>query len=57
MIASLAKVKQSPEVYATHDVTGHHHPAGAELEELREHGNHPATDEPEDPGHESTGTP
>jgi len=57
VIASLAKVKQSPEVYATHDVTGHHHPAGAELEELREHGNHPATDEPEDPGHESTGTP
>jgi tellurite resistance protein TerC len=39
--ASLAKVKKNPEVYATHDVTGHHHPAGTELDELRAHGKHP----------------
>ena len=39
--ASLAKVRQDPEVYATHDVTGHHHPPGDELERLREVGRHP----------------
>jgi len=48
VIASLAKVKQSPEVYATHDVTGHHHPAGSELEELRAHGKHPEVPADED---------
>jgi tellurite resistance protein TerC len=42
VVASLAKVRRSPEVYATHDVTGHHHPPpGAELEHLREVGWHP----------------
>jgi tellurite resistance protein TerC len=41
VVASLAKVRKEPAVYATHDVTGHHHPEGAELEELRTHGRHP----------------
>jgi tellurite resistance protein TerC len=41
VIASLAKVRNAPEVYATHDVTGHHHPPGAALDELRAHGRHP----------------
>jgi hypothetical protein len=35
VVASLAKVRKHPEVYATHDVTGHHNLAGAELDELR----------------------
>jgi hypothetical protein len=26
VMASLAKVRRNPEVYATHDVTGRHHP-------------------------------
>jgi hypothetical protein len=29
VIARLARVREALEVYATHDVTGHHHPAGA----------------------------
>jgi hypothetical protein len=41
VVASLAKVREAPEVYATHDVTGHHHPPGDALEELRTHGRHP----------------
>jgi tellurite resistance protein TerC len=41
VVASLAKVRRNPEVYATHDVTGRHHPPrGAELEHLREVGQH-----------------
>ena len=43
VIASLAKVREAPEVYATHDVTGHHHPPGAALQELQSHGRHPET--------------
>ena len=42
--ASLAKVRRNPEVYATHDVTGHHHPPGDELEHLREVGVHPESE-------------
>ena len=42
VVASLAKVRRNPEVYATHDVTGRHHPPpGDELEHLREVGRHP----------------
>jgi tellurite resistance protein TerC len=42
--ASLAKVRRSPEVYTTHDVTGRHHPPGAELDHLRAVGVHPETE-------------
>ena len=52
VVASLAKVRKNPEVLTTHDVTGHHHPQGTELEELRRHGRHPhapATDAASDP--------
>ena len=35
VLASLAKVRKDPSVYETHDVTGHHHPPGRHLEELR----------------------
>jgi tellurite resistance protein TerC len=35
VLASLAKVRKDPNVYETHDVTGHHHPPGRHLEELR----------------------
>jgi tellurite resistance protein TerC len=41
VLASLAKVRRHPEVLATHDVSGHHHPQGKELEELRAIGRHP----------------
>ncbi len=42
VVASLAKVRRAPDVYTTHDVTGHHHAAsGSELEHLREIGRHP----------------
>ena len=41
VLASLAKVRRHPEVLATHDVTGHHHPQGEELAELRNMGRHP----------------
>jgi tellurite resistance protein TerC len=44
VIASLAKVRKEPTVYATHDVTGHHHPAGAELEALRARRRRPDTE-------------
>jgi hypothetical protein len=37
VIASVARVREALEVYATHDVTGHHHPPGAALEELCAH--------------------
>jgi tellurite resistance protein TerC len=48
VLASLAKVRRHPQVLATHDVTGHHHPQGSELEELRAIGRHPDT-EPAEP--------
>jgi hypothetical protein len=48
VLASLAKVRRHPEVLATHDVTGHHHPQGEELEELRAIGRHPQP-EPAEP--------
>jgi tellurite resistance protein TerC len=41
VLASLAKVRRHPEVLATHDLTGHHHPQGEELAELRNMGRHP----------------
>jgi len=60
VVASLAKVRRHPEVLTTHDVTGHHHSQGTELEELRRHGRHPhpatadaATDPPPSTGLES----
>jgi tellurite resistance protein TerC len=50
--ASLAKVRNQPEVYATHDVTGHHHPEGEALADLQAHGVHPdaAPTTPSEPG-------
>jgi hypothetical protein len=42
VVASLAKIRRNPEVYATHGLTEHHHPPpGAELEHLREVSRHP----------------
>ena len=41
VLASLAKVRRHPDVLTTHDVTGHHHPQGEELEQLRAIGRHP----------------
>jgi tellurite resistance protein TerC len=50
VIASLAKVREHPEVLKTHDVCGHHQPEGRELAELRRHGKHPdAADARPDP--------
>ena len=42
VLASLAKVRRTPAVLDTHDVTGHHHEPGAALQHLIEDGNHPA---------------
>jgi tellurite resistance protein TerC len=53
--ASLAKVRRSPEVYATHDVTGHHHPPGEELEHLRSVGTHPEPEPVTDDGKVGSG--
>ena len=53
VLASLAKVKSHPEVLQTHDVTGHQHPEPKMLEDLIEHGQHPAN-EPITPADEST---
>jgi tellurite resistance protein TerC len=52
VLASLAKVRRHPEVLATHDVTGHHHPQGGELEELRAIGRHPDIEPAEPAGPE-----
>lgn len=36
VLASLAKARENPDVYETHDVTGHHHPQGEALDDLED---------------------